>query len=865
MQWHYRYADLIRAIGALLGRANRTGNTVRFFFCPFGGEILSALTLPTLRSDRPDCYPVHLCNDRSAKTTMKRWFRIGAAMAAMLVVAGLVGLWGYWQLEASLPQLDGRMPMTGLAAEVSISRDALGTATVRGRDRIDVSRALGFVHAQERYFQMDLLRRRAAGELSALVGKAALAADRGVRVHRFRHRAEQILSHLTPTEQTLLMAYVEGVNAGLAALAEKPFEYFLLGVEPEPWQPADTLLTAYAMYLTLQASDGSAELTRQRARQMLPPALYRFLRAPGSEWDAPLFGDALAAAAIPSADALASWQPRLSAPIWDSQQPDAVFPGSNNWAVAGSHSSTGAAMLANDMHLGLQVPNIWFRTRLQYGESENPQDVVGVSLPGAPMLIVGSNGRVAWGFTNSYGDYSDVIVLEQPEIGRYQTPDGIQPLMVVEETIAIKGEPAETVLIEETRWGPVIHTDADGKRYVFRWVAHEPAQAINLGLLDIERSDNVLQALNLAKKTRVPSQNFVVADREGSIGWTIIGAIPRRVGYDGAEPVSWASGEHRWDGYRDADEYPEVLNPADGRIWTANARVVSGEALAVLGDGGYDFGARARQIRAGLFAREQFSETDLLNVALDDRAPVLNRWQQHLLALLDENAIAEQPLRAEARALISNWQGRATIDSVDYRLVRGFRFLLRDALYRAWLHPLYEVDPDTRPSVLSNHWEAVVWPVLQQQPAHLLPNGYASWREFELAVFDALLHGLTANGDDLHGQNWGQKNRAAIQHPLSRFVPLLGKYLNAPAEPLPGDANMPRVQAPTFGASERLIVSPGHESRGIFHMPAGQSGHPLSPFYLAGHDAWAKGEGTPLLPGEAQHLLVLHPPAHLPH
>lgn len=863
MQRHNRYADLNRVIRALLGLANRTSNRVRFFFA---GSVTGFCLPVDLRSGEPDCYPVLPRDNRSPKTKMKRLIRVGAVMAVVLAVpAGLIGLWGYWQLEASLPQLDGRMPLSGLGADVGISRDALGTVTVRGRDRTDVSRALGFVHAQERYFQMDLLRRRAAGELSALVGRAALATDQGVRIHRFRHRAEQILTQLSPSEQTLLMAYVEGVNAGLAALAEKPFEYFLLRTEPEPWQPADTLLTAYAMYLTLQASDGRTELTRQRARQLLPPALYRFLRAPGSEWDAPLFGEALAATAIPPADALASWQPQLSAPIWDSRQPDAVFPGSNNWAVAGGHSATGAAMLANDMHLGLQVPNIWFRTRLQYGEAEQHQDVVGVSLPGAPMLIIGSNGRVAWGFTNSYGDYSDVIVLEQPEVGRYQTPDGIRALTVIEEAIAIKGEAAETLAVEETVWGPVIHTDADGKRYVFRWVAHDPAQAINLGLLDIERSDNVLQALNLAKKTRVPSQNFVVADREGSIGWTVIGAIPRRLGYDGAEPVSWASGERRWDGYRDPDEYPEVLNPADGRIWTANARVVSGEALAVIGDGGYDFGARARQIRAGLFAREQFTEADLLTVALDDRAPVLNRWQQHLLALLDDNAIAEQPLRAQARALISNWQGRATIDSVDYRLVRGYRFLLRDALYRAWLHPLYDIDPETRPSALSNHWEAVVWPVLQQQPSHLLPNGYASWREFELAVVDALLHGLTANGEDLSAQNWGQKNRAAILHPLSKFVPVLGQYLNAPMQPLPGDANMPRVQAPNFGASERLIVSPGHENRGIFHMPGGQSGHPLSPFYLAGHDAWANGESTPLLPGEAQYLLVLHPPAHLPH
>lgn len=796
---------------------------------------------------------------------MKRWLRrLPLVLGILLLVAAGAGLWAYWQLEASLPQLDGRQPLDGLAADVSISRDALGTVTVRAQDRRDVARALGFVHAQERYFQMDLLRRRAAGELSALVGKAALDVDKGVRVHRFRARAEQIAAALPVDQQPLLLAYVDGVNAGLQALAEKPFEYFLLGTEPEAWRPADTILAAYGMYLTLQASDGEVELARRQAKQLLPAELYHFLRAPGSEWDAPLFGSALTASAIPGAEQLGSWRPQLDGPIWDAQKPDAAFPGSNNWAVAGSLTKTGAAMLANDMHLGLQVPNIWFRTRLQYNSPTGEQDVIGVTLPGTPMLIVGSNGRVVWGFTNSYGDYSDVIALEQTEPTHYQTPNGPQALVTHQESIAVKGKPSESLVVEETIWGPVIHTDADGKRYAFRWVAHDPDQAINFGLLAIERSDNVLQALSLAKQARVPSQNFVVADREGSIGWTVIGAIPRRVGFSGAEPMSWASGEYRWDGYREPDEYPEVLNPLDGRIWTANARVVSGDALTVIGDGGYDLGARAQQIRDGLLAQQQFAETDLLAIALDDRSLLLNRWHTHVLQLLDDQAVADDERRAQARALIANWQGRASANSADYRLVRGYRFLLRDALYRAWLQPLYAVDPEFRPNTLSNHWETIVWQVLQQQPPQLLPAPYKSWREFELAVFDALLAGLNQNDTPLAERVWGEKNTAAIRHPLSRFVPVLGKYLDAPAEPLPGDSNVPRVQSPTFGASERMIVSPGREDSGLFHMPGGQSGHPLSPFYLSGHEAWAKGEPTPLLPGEAKHVLTLYPPSRLP-
>lgn len=773
-------------------------------------------------------------------------------------------LWGYWQLDASLPQLDGRQPLDGLRAEVSLSRDALGSVTVRGHDRIDVSRALGFVHAQERFFQMDLLRRRAAGELAALVGRAALEADQRVRRHRLRQHAGQIVAQLPAAQRQLLDSYVDGVNAGLQALAEKPFEYHLLSSEPQPWQAADTVLAAYAMYLTLQSADGAVELTRWRASQLLPPALYAFLRAPGSEWDAPLFGEALAPLPVPTAASLANWQPRLDQPIAGDARSIDAFPGSNNWAVTGSLTTTGAAMLANDMHLGLQVPNIWFRTRLQYGSDEAAEDVVGVSLPGTPLMIIGSNGHVAWGFTNSYGDFSDVIALEQPEPLQYRTPTGIRSLETITETIQIKDDDPASVQFEQTIWGPVIHTEPDGRRFAYRWVAHDPAQAINFGLLDIEHSRNAEQALALAQRARMPSQNFVVADAQGQIGWTIIGAIPRRHGYSGAEPVSWASGENRWDGYREPAEYPLVLNPSNGRIWTANARVVSDDALAVLGDGGYDLGARARQIRDDLFAQQRYSELDLFAVALDDRAALLERWQRHMLQRLDNAAVADHPLRQQARELIAGWRGQASIDSVDYRLVRGYRLLLRDTLYRAWLHPLYAVDPNLKPSALSNHWEAVVWSVLQQQPTQLLPDGYRDWREFELAVIDALLAGLTADRTELAQQNWGEKNRASIRHPLSRFVPLVARFLDAPAEPLPGDANMPRVQTPDFGASERMVVTPGQEVSGIFHMPGGQSGHPLSPFYLAGHDAWAKGEATPLLPGAVQHQLILQPPTRLP-
>jgi penicillin G amidase len=778
-----------------------------------------------------------------------RWVLLGA----LLLVLASVGV-GYGVLRASLPVLDGRRVLPRLAADVVVTRDHLGVATVDGATRADVSRALGFVHGQERFFQMDLLRRRAAGELSALVGPAALGADRSARVHRFRHRAGEVLRALPPPERALLSAYAAGVNDGLAQLGARSFEYLLLRQHPEPWREVDSLLVVYAMYFTLQDPD-DGEAARLLASRKLPPALFALLSAPGSEWDAPLIGEPLPTPPLPRATDLARWQPRAAAGE-QRLPPEEQSPGSNNWAVAGRHSRTGAALLASDMHLRLSVPNIWYRAQLRYRNEETTLVVTGVTLPGVPLVIAGSNGRIAWGFTNSQIDTSDLVPLTEPRPGRYLTPEGERPYREVIERIAVAGQSAVELTVKETVWGPVFARDDDGRAYAYRWVAHDPEQAMNVGLLELERIGGAAAALAVAKRVRLPAQNFVVADKAGSIGWTVAGAIPRRVGWDGQLPVSWAEGSHRWDGYLPPEQYPEVLDPPAGRIWTANNRVAGGEALARLGDGGYDHGARAQQIRDELSALPLADEKALLAIQLDDRARLMSRWQQHLLALLDEAAIAEKPARQALRVQLQRWSGRASADSAAYRLVRGYRWLFADLVHRAWLGELGPDAADFRNDSLTRHMDGYLLRLSRENPAHLLPPPYPSWRALELAVADNLIASLPP---PLSARTWGERNVARIQHPLAGSLPLLGRWLNAPAQPLPGDSHLPRVQGRSFGASQRMVISPGHEQSALFHMPGGQSGHPLSPFYLAGHDDWAQGRPTPFLPGPAAHTLRLSP------
>jgi penicillin amidase len=357
---------------------------------------------------------------------------------------------GWLALRGSLPQLEGESALSGLSARVTIERDAMGVPVIRGSTREDVARATGYVHAQDRYFQMDLLRRTGAGELAALLGPALLDADRRIRLHQFRARAREAVAGLVARERALLEAYAAGVNAALAGARVRPFEYLLLRQRPLPWQTEDALLVVYAMWIDLQGLEGRAEQRRGRLAAALPPSLYRFLTDPDPEWEAPLDGSRLPQAPLPTAEEydLRKLDRALfqRAETIASRRPEASFGeetdemlGSNNWAVAGARTATGSALLANDMHLGLNVPNIWYRLRFVI-ESEGI-DITGVSLPGGPAIVAGSNGHVAWGFTNSYGDFQDLNALEPGPVGegRYLTPDGPRAVEVATEVLQVAG------------------------------------------------------------------------------------------------------------------------------------------------------------------------------------------------------------------------------------------------------------------------------------------------------------------------------------------------------------------------------------------------------------------------------------------
>jgi len=804
----------------------------------------------------------------------------GLLLISLLVIAtGLT--WLYSKVDSALPLLEGKKTVFGLNKAVIIERDKQGIATLKAQSRADVAVALGFVHAQERFFQMDLLRRKSAGELASLFGSKALNYDKSIRKHRFRDRARAIVAQLPTEEVELLKAYTHGVNQGLKFLNSSPFEYLLLQQEPVQWSEEDSILTVFSMYINLQYHDGRRERTLGLMKAVLSADVYAFLDPKGSIWDAAIDGSQFPASAMPnkawpSASAL-NTNPLNTTPLSksinqiarnnsaDKYQGDHL-PGSNSWAVSGDLSSTGSAMIANDMHLGIRVPNTWFRASFEYpsanintvGAVTKTIKVTGATLPGTPNMVIGSNGHIAWGYTNSYGDYSDVIVLEtNADSSQYLTPTGYQNFSQHKQVIAIKGQKAQEIQISETIWGPVIGKNHQGKLHVYRWVAHDK-EAINLTAVELELARSVDQAFNIAARSGIPSQNILIADKSGNIGWTIMGPIPNKNGTIGETPQSWASGENSWQGYLTPAQYPHIKNPENHRLWTANSRVVGGHMINKLGNGGYALGARSKQIRDNLLNLEQFDEQTLFNIGLDDEAVFLQRWQQFLLeTVLNKQVLAQHDNFHQVKVLLeSNKELRASTDSVSYRLTRNFRINLRDSVFSELNHSLKNIDDSFNFKSIRHQIEVPLWQLINEQPENFLMLGENNWQNVFVKALQQTLTDMTQN-QELADATWGQQNSSAIKHPLSSAAPVLSHWLDMPSKALAGDSYMPRVQGKAFGASERMVVSPGHEEKGIFHMPTSQSGHPWSPYYGIGHSDWEQGVASPFLPGETIYTLTL--------
>lgn len=790
---------------------------------------------------------------------IKKTGKILLYAGGVLVILALCAIaTGYFLLRGSLPQVDGTVKFTSLSAPVTIERDSLGIPTIKAANRIDVARAVGFVHAQDRFFQMDLMRRAAAGELSELFGCAAIDYDKQRRRHQFRKRTREVMGRMSAEEMALLQAYAEGVNSGLETLQVRPFEYLFLQVKPSPWKPEDALLVSYGLFFELQESEGKPDLIRGYMHALLPKNVYDFFVNNGSAWESALDGSHRPMLPIPSAEDFAYLKGYNAKKSHDSAITDALpVGGSNNWAATGSRTADGKAIVACDMHLRLAVPNIWYRAAYIYNDGNgNPVNISGATLPGAPCMVIGSNGNIAWGWTNSFVDTTDLVALtlDKEDPDNYISPKGKLAFEKEIELINVKGKEPIPFEIRQTIWGPVSGQTFFDKPLAIQWIAHQP-DALNLQVVALETAKSLDEALQVIHNVKSPLLNFVVADSNGHVGWTLAGAIPKRKGFDGTIPISSDDPASDWEGAVDPAQYPVIRDPMEEYVWTANNRVLGDKWAHLMNQEGYINGIRAHQIEKTLQTTKNATPRDMLAIQMDTQGRFLERWQGLLLSTI-QSAKNSSDL-SELKDAVSSWDHHSSHNSPGYYWIRRFREITMQHVLARFLFPCFDAWPDITHS--SRDFEEPVWMLVSQQPEYLINTEFGSWNQ-ELASYiqKMLKLDLPENGS-VNDVTWSKKSLLKMQHPFSKVMPALSEYLDMPHEPMSGDFFMPKVAGPNDGASQRMVVSPGNESSGIFHAPGGQSGHPLSVHYRDAHAAWVNGEASPFLPGDTVETLTLKP------
>lgn len=758
-----------------------------------------------------------------------RWFKPLFVFMLLILIFG--GTAVYLLLRGSLARLDGQLYLSTLPIEntqqVTIDRDYYGTAVITAPHQHGAVYALGFAHAQDRFVQMDMLRRAASGRLSELFGQGTLDIDKMARAHQFENVAKRIVANLNSEQRELLVAYRDGVNAGLADLAVAPFEYLLTSTVPEPWRLSDSFLVLFAMYMDLQLGQVERDIALSYLHDMHDPQWLDFILQP-TDYQAALDASRWPLTAVTIPARLPTQTSSSLAGIADDLEIFAADIGSNNWAVAGSLTANGLPQLSNDMHLGLNVPAIWYRAQLNYANLEQTIQVTGVSLPGTPAIVVGATDKVAWGFTNANLDNVDWI-----RISKEETYTHTEQINILNDSENV------TYLLSDL--GPV--RKINDQYYALQWIAHSP-HAANMDLASLPHASNVSELLQLAKTIRMPVQNMVMADSSGHIAYRPTGAVSART------TVSNIAKDHADTLFSQTEMHLPVYHSEKyDRIWSANSRVLSTEEISRFGDGGYALGARSQQIRDFLESKTLFNQDDFYHLLTDQRALFMKTWYHHLHQLLSQH-----PQRYQAElALLSDWNNCQCTAGSGYTLARKFR----DAMIRvvfAELHTSLQA-VGIRPSALNRHLEGPLQQLIQTQPQAWLPAEYTNWQDYQLAIFDQAMAKLVAEyGEDL---SWQRVNALKVQHPFSQAMPWLASLLDMPIADSLGDSFVPAVQNGKHGASQRLIVQPGNLADAVLTVPGGNSAHPLSDYYRRGFKEYIQAEQQALLPGPIEHSLQL--------
>jgi penicillin G amidase len=746
---------------------------------------------------------------------------LGAILTVALIVVGAVLLW----LVTTVPPRDTTLRLAGLTAPVTIEMDRFGIPTITALNERDAAFALGYLHAQNRLFQMDLMRRAGAGRLSAWFGKAALPTDEFMRTLGLYRLAKAEFHTLPPQGRAIVVAYADGVNAWLAhRRVALPAAYYLLGVRPAPWQPADTLVWGKLMALEL-AGNFRGELFRARLLQHLPaadiPVLY-----PAYPKKAPTaWGEVAALLKGMPLGRIYAALPRFVGPIFDS----------NNWVVDGRHTASGKPMLANDPHLGLEAPGVWYLAHIKTPDL----DIAGVTAPGDPYVVIGHNAHIAWGFTNTGSDVEDLFIekVDPKDHSRYLTPSGALPFGTREETIRVRGAAPVKITVRTTRHGPVISdlggsyaaAAASGTVLALEatWLFPDDDSPEALRLID--RARNWDEFKDAVKFFRAPEQNMVFADTAGNIGFIAPGLVPIRGKGDGWLPSPGWSGDYDWTGFIPFDQLPQGYDPPAGRFVTANQKIVP-DSYPYFISRDWDIPNRAERINALLDAKTKLTPDDFAAIQAD----TLSRMAQRLVPLM----AATTPLSPRDRRaldLIKAWHFHMDRDEVAPLLFVAWLRELNRELFQKKLGPEFPAFWQPGPRAVAR--------ILTQHRDWCLPTG-GKPGDCALVLSQSLHHALdrlsARLGGNIEDWQWGRLHRAPFDNPFWSHVPFLAGLfrLDIPTDGGSDTVNRgemhyraPDPYADIEGPGMRMIVDLVDPAKARFLVTPGQGGSPLSPHY----------------------------------
>jgi len=795
-------------------------------------------------------------------------------LVLLLVLAG--GAFGYYTVQRAMPQTGGNLSLPGLQAQVQVIRDKQGIPHIYAANTHDLFMAQGFVHAQDRFYQMDFWRHETAGRLSELFGESTLGTDKFLRTMGWHRIAEQEVASADPDTKALLEAYAAGVNAYLNthSAADLSLEYSVLALnglsnyKPEPWTPADTLAWGKAM-----AWDLGGNLDAEIERAILTKALGAQMASdymPGFPSDHPVIVPNPATGSLPL-DGLHQQVAAVNSLL------GGYFRGlgSNNWVISGSHTTTGKPLLANDPHLGIQMPSIWYEDDLECQPVSDacPYQVTGYSFAGVPGVVIGHNARIAWGFTNVNPDVQDLYMekINPADPNQYQVNGQWQAMTVITDTILVKGGASVPLTIRSTRHGPVI-TDVYGldkfasqagldasSQYALalRWTALEPNMLFR-SIFKLNRAQNFQQFRDALRDFAAPAQNVVYADVDGNIGYQMPGNVPIRKTGDGTVPVPGWNDDYDWTAYIPFEKLPYAYNPPQGFIATANNAVV-GPDYPYLITTQWDMGYRANRIVSMLQAKPKLSIADVQQIQGDD----LNQGAAEVLPYLEALSFEDAKL-ISALGQLKSWDGQMTIDSQPAAIYMGFfNRLLSDTFDNKVPQAYWQSGNDASWVVLRNllkqpdspWWDNPKTPQVEKRDDILrqaLSEGYADLQQ--------------RLGSDASKWTWGGLHTATFDNlSLGKSgVSLIEGIFNRGPYPVAGGASIVNATSSDLSLDDpggdggdpyavvslpsmRMIVDLSNLDNSLQVFTTGESGHAYAPHYVDMADHWRLIQYYPML------------------